>query len=126
MTLFKKTFLIALTAQVAYWLIAALVFGKGQLIFHAAAALVGATFLAIQLAKEGGYKWQSVILWPVLVVVCYKAVNYWARFINWTLDHTPFLPIWNVVRFLDMVLMSVLIAYGVVLGQKWFHSKKHS
>src|SRR5438309_5120942 len=73
MSIFKKTFLITSTLLLSYWIIAAFVFGRGQLTFHAATALVAAAYITkLLLAGLGRAKWFSIIIWPILVIILYK------------------------------------------------------
>ncbi len=127
MTTFKKTFLIALIAQTAYWLIAALVFVHGQYILHDATAIVAGLYITRQVYKRGYIRvWFTPLAWIAFSLASYYLIMAHIRFTNWTL--ASFMPTdyWNHIRFFDIVLISLLTAYGVVLGKKWFHSKKHS
>lgn len=119
---FKKTFLITLTVLVSYWLIAGLVFDRGQLIFHAATALVGAAYLTTRFLKNRN-KWLALAVWPGLVVVCYETIGYLAFFMNQTT--AGFIPVRHhiYVRFLYLVFVSALFAGAVTLGHKWLRRK---
>ena len=126
MSIFKKTFLIAFTAIFSYWIIASLLFSYGQLLFHVVSALVSAAYVTKRLIeKKRLSKWLAIILWPILIILIYKATDYFGLFMNWTIFFMPLAQLWFFVRLFDVVLASLSIASIVSLGQKLLYRKKY-
>jgi hypothetical protein len=120
MTTIQKTFFIALVAQVGYWLLAALAFGPGQLLLHNAAAIMIGLFVAHWLYKHGYITaWATPFAWVVASLAAFQILLTQIRLINWPLIGAIPTDAWNLVRFLDMVFISIITAYGVVMWQKW-------
>lgn len=111
MNIFKKTFLIAFTALIGYWLVAGFFFSYGQLLFHVVSAIVAGVFVTKRILEHrNGQKRLAVIILPISVMIIYKTVDYIGFFTNWTLDFIPFTQLWNLIRFLDLTLASLVLA----------------
>jgi hypothetical protein len=124
MSIFKKTFLIAFTALIGYWLVAGFFFSYGQLLFHVVSAIVAGAFATKRILEyRNKQKWLAVIIWPVAVIIIYKTVDYIGLFTNWTLDFVPFTQLWNCIRFLDLTLASLVVATIATLGQRLLQRK---
>jgi len=116
MTLFKKTTLIAFIAQAGYFLLSAFAFGKGQYLLHDAAAVVAGLYLTARIIKKWPrFKWFSPFIWLALALLCYQAIISWIKLVDWTQADIFPTDLWNVIQFLDLIIISLII--GAVISK---------